>query len=118
MTVKELKIDGNTEDPANLHIYKQSGKIVLSSSATTSTFTQKNNAIVIKYVYGFLEESSTNTTTSAAEIAGTDVSVAVGSVAGFADNDWVEIYGMDGYRESAQINGTPGGGAIVLDKLV
>lgn len=118
LCVRALKIEGTTEDTANLHVYKQSGKIVLSSSSTTSTFTQKNNAIVIKYVYGFLEESSTNTTTSTAETAGTDVSVAVGSISGFSDNDWVEIYGMDGYRETAQINGTPSGGIIILDKLV
>ena len=118
LSVRELKIDGSTEDPANLNIYKGSGKIELSTSATSSTFTYGSKKIAIKYIYGFLEESSTSTTTSAAEVAGTDVSVAVGSITGFADNDWIEIYGMDGHREVAQINGTPALGAIILDKLV
>lgn len=118
MAVRQLKIDGDTEDPANLHIYPGSGKIVLSSSATASTFIQKNNSIVIKYIYGFLEESSTSTTSSAAEVAGTDVSIAVGSITGFSNGDWVEIYGMDGHRESAQINAVPGAGAIQVDQLI
>ena len=30
----------------------------------------------------------------------------------FADGDWVEIYGMDGYREAAQINTDPTGTTI------
>ncbi len=118
LNVRELKIDGTTEDPANLHIYKGSGKIILSTTSTASTFLEKDKAIVIKYLYGWLVESSTSSTTSADEVAGTDVSVALDSTSGFADNDWVEIYGMDGFRETAQINGTPGAGAIVLDQLV
>ena len=118
LQVRALKIDGTTEDPANLHISKESGKMELSSSATTSSFIEKSNAIVVKYLYGWLEESSVSSTTSAAEVAGDDVSVAVASITGFSDADWVEIYGMDGYRETAQISGSPGAGAIVLDQLV
>jgi len=117
LAVRALKIDGTAETVANLHIYKQSGKMVLSSSATASIFLEKQNAIVVKYLYGWLEESSVSSTTSAAEVAGTDVSVALESITGFADEDWVEIYGMDGYRETAQISGDPAGGAIVLDQL-
>lgn len=118
LSVRELKIDGETEDPANLEIYKESGYIFLGQDSTTSTFSNKKRSNVVKYLYGSLEESSTSSTTSAAEVAGTDVSVALASITGFADDDWVEIYGMDGYRETAQINGTPGAGAIVLDQLV
>jgi len=118
LQVRALEIDGTTEDPANLHIYKESGKMELSSSATTSTFIEKSKAIVVKYIYGWLEESSTSSTTSADEVAGIDVSVALASTTGFSDDDWVEIYGMDGYRETAQINGDPAGGEIVLDQLV
>lgn len=118
--VRELKIDGDTEDPANLHIYKESGKIELNTNAdlTNSTFKNKHQAIVVKYLYGFVEESSTSSTTSAAEVAGTDVSIALASITGFADTNWVEIYSMDGNREVAQINATPAGGAIVVDQLV
>ena len=120
LSVRELQIDGDTEDPANLHVYRGSGKIELNTNSdlTNSTFRNKHQAIVVKYIYGFLEESSTSSTTSAAEVAGTDVSIALESITGFADEDWIEIYGMDGNREVAQINATPAGGAIVVDQLV
>ena len=120
LTVRELKIDGDTEDPAHLHIYKESGKIELDTnqSLTNSTFKTGSNKIVIKYIYGWMEESTTSTTSSSAETAGTDVSIAVGSITDFADEDWIEIYGMDGKREVAQINATPAAGAIQVDQLV
>lgn len=118
LAVRQLKIDGDTEDPANLNVKRGSGKIELSSSATASRFTSGTNKIVVKYVYGFLEESSTSTTTSAASIAGTSVALSVGSISGFAANDWVEIYGMDGYKEAAQISGNPSGSTITVDQLV
>ncbi len=118
LSVRELKIDGDTVDPANLEIYKESGHIFLGEGADTSKFPNKRNVVVVKYIHGLMEESSTSSTTSAAEEAGTDVSIALASITGFADEDWVEIYGMDGYREVAQINASPGAGAIVVDKLV
>ena len=120
LAVRELKIDGDTEDPANLHIYKQSGKIELDTNAdlTNSTFKNKSRAIVVKYIYGFLEESSTSTTTSAASTAGTSVALSVASITDFSDEDWIEIYGMDGNMEVAQINATPSGSTIQVDKLV
>ena len=118
LSVRELKIDGTTEDPANLEIYKDSGYIFLGENADTSKFSNKRNAIVVKYIHGLVEESSTSSTISAAEESGTNVSIALASITGFADEDWIEIYGMDGNREVAQINATPGGGAIVVDQLI
>ena len=120
LAVRELKIDGDTEDPAHLHVTKESGKIVLDTNQglTSSTFKLGVQKIVVKYIYGWLEESTTSSTTTAAEVAGTDVSIALASITGFSDEDWIEIYGMDGNREVAQITATPGAGAIVVDKLV
>jgi len=118
LSVRDLYIDGDQEDTANLIVSKESGKIELSVDATSTTFKKGTKRNVIKYVYGWLEESSTSSTTSAAEVAGTSVSIALASITGFSDGDWVEIYGMDGYREAAQINATPSAGAIVVDKLV
>ena len=118
LAVRDLYIDGDQEDTANLHVYKGSGKIVLNTSASTSTFIDKQNAITIKYLYGMMEESTTSTTTSADSTAGTSVSLAVASISGFSDNDWIEIYGMDGFREVAQISGTPAGSTIVVDQLI
>ena len=118
LSVRELKIDGETEDPANLEIYKDSGYIFLGEDSTASRFVSKRNSVVVKYIYGTVEHSSTSSTTSAAEVAGTDVSIALASTTGFSDEDWIEIVGMDGKREVAQINASPGAGAIVVDKLV
>ncbi len=120
LSVRELKIDGDTEDPAKLHVDKESGYIEIDTTAgmTNNTFKFGTQKIVVKYIHGWVEESSTSSTTSAAEVAGTDVSIALASITGFADEDWVEIYGMDGNREVAQINASPGAGAIVVDKLV
>lgn len=118
LSVRELRIDGDTEDPANLNISKESGKIVLSSSATTSTFIAKEKAIVVKYLYGMIEESSTDTVTSEASIAGTNVGLTVASITDFSEDDWIEIYGMDGKREVAQINASPSGNTIRVDKLI
>lgn len=120
LAVRELKIDGDTEDPANLFINKESGKIVLDTtqSLTNSVFKSGPNKIRVKYIHGFMEESSSNTTTDADSTAGTSVALSVASESGFADNDWVEIYGMDGYREAAQISGSPTTGEIVVDQLV
>lgn len=120
LSVRELKIDGTTEDPAHVLVYKESGKIELDSTQdlTASTFKAGSKKVRVKYIYGWVEESTTSSTTSAAEVAGTDVSVALASITDFADNDWVEIYGMDGNREVAQINATPEAGAIVVDQLV
>ncbi|KKK52108.1 hypothetical protein LCGC14_3108240, partial [marine sediment metagenome] len=77
LAVRDLYIDGAQENTANLHVYKESGRIVLNTSASTSTFIEKQNAITIKYIYGMLEESSTDTTTTADSTAGTSVALAV-----------------------------------------
>ena len=100
LAVREVKINGDTEDPGHFRIYKESGKIELNSdeSLTNSTFIQSQKRVIVKYIYGLVEESTTSSTTSAAEVAGTSVSVALASITDFADNDWVEIYSMDGNR--------------------
>ena len=117
MMVKDLYIDGTQEDTANLHIYDQSGKIELNSAASTSTFREKPKAIVIKYVWGDLGESTTDTTTSAASVAGTSVELAVTSETGFTTDDYVTVVGMDGYKESAKITATDIS-KITVDELV
>ena len=118
LAVRDLYIDGTQEGTANLTVFKESGKIELNSDATASTFAKGDTINTVKYIHGWLEESSVNSTSSAAGVAGTNVSIALASITGFLDEDWVEIYGMDGFREVAQINATPGAGAIVVDKLV
>ena len=117
LSVRALKIDGTTEDVANLDVYKDSGYIFLNEDATTAIFTDQKNAIVVKYLYGTVDLSSTTTSTSAAEVAGTSVSVVVADGSSFAENDWVEISGMDGNRETAQISSISLN-TLTIDQLV
>jgi len=119
LAVRALKIDGTAQDVDELEIQKESGYIFLGAGATISTFANKKNAIVVKYLHGSVVHSQTvSTTSSADEVAGTAVSVAVASSTGFAEDDWVEILGMDGYREAAQISSVTDSTNIVLDQLV
>ena len=118
LSVRELKIDTVTEDPVNLEIYKDSGYIFLGETADTSKFSKKRNSCIVRYLYGTVEHSLTVLTTSSdAEVAGTSVSVAVADESSFTALDWVEIYGMDGNREVAQVSSTSTG-ILVLDQLI
>jgi hypothetical protein len=119
LSVRALTINDSTSiTPSTLDWSKSSGKVTLSNSSEGSVFTTGNNNTFIKYLYGLLEDSSTETTTTAAAIVGTSVALSVASITGFADEDWVEIYGMDGSKEVAQINDTPVGTTIQVDQLV
>lgn len=117
LSVRSLKNDGNAEDVSTLEIDKESGYIYLGDDSTYSKFTYGRNKIAVKYLYGTLEHSTTSTTTSNAEVAGSSVTVEVASESGFTATNWVEIYGMDGHREVAQVSSTDTG-ELVLDQLV
>jgi len=119
LSVRALTVnDTTTIAPANIDWEKQSGKLLLNKDAESGTFVTGQNNTFIKYLYGLLEESTTTTDSTADSAVGTSVSLAVTSISGFADEDWVEIYGMDGKQEVAQISGTPSGTTIVVDQLV
>ncbi len=119
LSVRELKVDGTTVDVAELEIQKESGYIYMGAGSDTPTFLNKRNSVVVKYLHGSVIHSQTvSTTSSADEVAGTAVSVAVASSTGFVEDDWVEIFGMDGKREAAQISSVTDSTNIVLDKLV
>ncbi len=117
LAVRELKIDGDTEDPANLEIQKESGYIFLGQNAETSIFRFGYNEVIVKYIYGTVEEIDTSTTSTAATTAGTSVAISVADESDFSVNDWIEIYGMDGLREAAKITATDTN-EITVDQLV
>jgi len=117
LAVRDLYIDGTQEDTANLNVYRESGKIELNDTATVSEFKLGSRKIVIKYVFGWLENSTTSTTTDTASVAGTSIALSVVSETDFAADDWVEVTGMDGYIECAQISATETG-ELTVDKLV
>ena len=117
LSVRELKIEGSTVDPADLEIWKDSGYVYLGEDADTATYVEDRNQVVIKYIYGTVEKSSTSTASTAASVAGSSVALAVSDETGFAEDDWVEVIGMDGYQEVAQITATASD-EITVDKLV
>lgn len=118
LAVRELITNDTTISLGEIFVTKQSGKIELGNGAETSTFISKTQDTWIKYLYGWLEESSTSTASTAATTAGTSVAISVSSITSFSDEDWVEVYGMDGKREVAQISGAPSGTTITVDQLV
>lgn len=117
LNIRALEVDEDTVDPADLEIYKDSGYIFLGKDSDTSKFPEKKQVIVIKYMYGTIDYSTTNSTTDGAEVAGASVVVAIADVTSFAQNDWVELIGMDGNREVAQITSISSND-ITLDQLV
>ena len=118
LSIRKLVSNGSTNiTPAYLNWHKPSGKILLTSSAEAGVFISGSQNTFIKYIYGLLNESSTKTATIASAIVGTTISLSVSSITDFVDKDWVEIYGMDGHREVAQITGVPTGSTIV-DEIV
>ena len=119
LSVRAMTLNDSTSiTPSYIDWYKPSGKMVLSNSAESSTYTTGHQNTFIKYIYGMVEETTTDTTLSTASTSGTTVSLTVASITGFADEDWVEIYGMDGNKEVAQISGTPATSTIIVDQLV
>lgn len=118
LSIRAMKTNDTTITVSALLISKESGVIRLGEDAETSTFAEKYQKVWVKYLYGLLEESKTETASTAATTAGTSVAISVSSITGFADEDWIEIYGMDGHREVAQINTTPSGTIITVDQLV
>ncbi len=118
LSVRELKIDGTTVDPIKLEIYKESGYVFLGQSSETPKFSAKRNSNVIKYLYGTVEHSdSILTTSTAASIAGTSIVLAVAAGTTFTVGNWIEIYGMDGFKETAKIT-AKATLTITVDQLV
>lgn len=117
-TVRELIHDGVTVTPAYLYLYREGGRINLSSGAEVSRFSNKRNIISVRYFYGKLDYSNTILTkTTASSIAGTNVVLSVSSASAFSTNDWIDIKSMDGHYEVAKI--TVGGTTtITVDQLV
>ena len=92
--------------------------IALKNTASTSNILNKNQSVIVKYLYGLLDESDTDTTLSTASTAGSSVSIEVADTSSFTANDWVILYGTDGHREVAQVSSITDGTNMVIDQLV
>lgn len=117
LAVRELNTNDTDISVSSLNVYKESGKVELGISSETSTFISKSRDIKVKYLFGMLEESSTSTTSSAATTAGSSVAISVLDETGFSEDDWVEVIGMDGNVEVAQVESTASD-TITVNKLV
>jgi len=118
LSVRAMKTNDTSITVSALHISKESGLIRMGEDSESSTFIAKYKKVWVNYLYGLMEESSTRTSSTADTTAGSSVAITVSSIADFADKDWLEIYGMDGHREAAQINTTPAASTITVDQLV
>lgn len=116
LAVRSLKSDDTTLDIANLHIYRNAGKVALSGDSDLSSFAVESRSVIIEYYHGWVELSTTTTDTDTDATAGTSVALSVDSEAEFDDDDWIEITGNDGHQECAKITGT-GTGEIIVDVL-
>jgi hypothetical protein len=106
LALRELKINGTSITLAgNLFFSRDSGKLEINAYGTAEekTFRAKSQSIIVKYVHGWLEPSNRQTTTTAASTTGNSVALAVSDEEGFEVNSWIEIYGMDGYKECAKV---------------
>ena len=117
LSVRSLKSNDTSLTVSNLHIYKNSGKVSLSGDSDLNEFINKQKTIICEYYHGWVEQTTTTTDTDAASVTGSSIALSVTSETDFAEDDWVEIIGTDGYQEHAKITGTDTG-EITVDKLM
>lgn len=116
LSVRSVKNNETTLDVSKLN-FKHSGQIRLGQNSTNSYFTRKKQAVILKYIYGRVVPTTTQTQLNGPVSAGTSVALTVDDITDFSDGDWIEIYGDDGFKEVAQISGTPSGTTITVDEL-
>lgn len=117
LRINSMESNGETITPAYVHVYRPSGLLVLDGDSEVGALTVEQQSVIVSYLYGLMEESSTNTTTTAATTAGTSVSVSVSDSSSLSAEDWVDVYGTDGHKEAAQISSITDGSTIVVDRL-
>ena len=120
LALRELKIDGTSITiDGNIRVNRKSGKIELDNEdgdPEETFFKQKANSISIRYLFGLGDEGTIETTTTSENSIGTSIAVSVSDESDFSSGDWIDIYGMDGNREVANIESTTTG-QITVDEL-
>ena len=120
LKIRALTIDDTSITPEYTRDDKQGGILWLTTEAEVGYFKTKQakrNIVSVKYDYGVLEATTTQTTSSNAEVAGDSVVIEVASTTGFAADDYVEIEGMDSMREVCKITSVASGVSITVDNL-
>ena len=120
LKIRAVQIDDTEVTVEYTRDDKQGGIVYLTSSAELGYFkkkTSENKLVRIKYDYGQLDATTTQTTSSAATVAGTAVDISVASSTSFVADDYVEIEGMDSQREVFKISSVTDSTTIVADTL-
>lgn len=113
--VTEL-ISGDTEiDIEKTNIDYMSGKIMLSRASDKGIFHTGDKGVRIKYWFSYLEDSDVFTELEE-DIETTDTTFEVSDATDFSENDWVEISGTDGNKETTKITNIAGNN-ITVDLL-
>ena len=104
--INSITIDGTTVSPKYAKIYNGM-RITLTSDAEETEWDPDEQANVIDYYYADMEETSLSTTTTSAYDAG-DTSVVISSSSSIFKNDYIKIYGTDGYSEVTKVTAKSG----------
>jgi len=119
LKLRALKIDTTDVTPEYCRLKPNAGIIYLTTDAELSYFREKAEEgllIKVKYDFGYLTPSTTQTSTTEAVIAGDSIAISVSSESNFAENDYIEITGMDSMYEVAKVTSTASG-TITVDNL-
>ena len=120
LKIRALTITDTVITPEYTRVDKQGGLLWLTSGAELTFFQTKqseHNLVRVKYDYGLMEDTFTNTITSNAEVIGDSVVIEVASTTGFTALDYVEIAGMDSMVETVKIESVVDGVSITVDNL-
>jgi len=120
LKVRALEIDTTTVTIDDIRWDKESGTIWLENTADKTQFLTKagNKKLTkIKYDHGLLDNTTTQTTTSADATAGDTVSIEVADSDAFSVNDYVQIEGFDGYQETVKITAIADSTHITVDNI-
>lgn len=107
LKIRAIKIDDTDIDIDDVRYEPESGLVWLTSEADKSNFSTKTTERLttrVKYDYGLLEHTATQTTTSGDETEGDAVVVAVADASSFTATDYIEIKGMDSMVEVVKIS--------------
>ena len=122
ISLRTVKNQDTTLTIQNLR-FERSGRIRLGLNSTTktfSTFPLLQDSVIIEYYVADIEfptNGGKSTTTDVKSTAGTTVVLSVVASGDFKVDDWVEVFGIDGFKEAALITAIGSSTAITVDNL-
>lgn len=104
LAVRSVKNDGTALTISDLN-FSRSGRIRLGQDSSISNFTDKEQKVILKYLHGRVTHSGVGNQLNGAISKGTSVTATVDDGTVYSVNDYVEIYGDDGFKEVTKITG-------------